>query len=358
MQLPPELRLIIWKLCLPYRVAQEDAYHLLLDGADSHQACHTKRTTRLNAQPPVIAFVNSESRQIALKEGCMLEPTNSNSGIESFWVQPRRDILHFNWTRWIYTAWGYSDLDSPMFAFLYRAHELGIQPSIVAEVIWSFNLDVLFNGAGSTDSPNIFERRTGPVIYEKGYYNRLGEDDVEQISWFTESCRALQEHHSRLDIAIGAVSLHITKEVALMSGLFGLLGDAPVQMIDIDDTARLREFEALLRKHALEKEPAAQTLFELFTSSRFRAAVEEWKEQAEWMIFTSIWQIERRDIFDQFGVSPESAWIPYLLDPEGDIWMSDYSPNKEHPWLRPWIMVQYCTNECYIKENLPQGFGR
>jgi hypothetical protein len=60
---------------------------------------------------------------------------------------------------------------------------------------------------------------------------------------------------SRLDIAMAGVSLHITREVALRSGLFGLLGDAPVQMVDVDDEARLREFQALYREHALEKEP-------------------------------------------------------------------------------------------------------
>jgi hypothetical protein len=47
--------------------------------------------------------------------------------------------------------------------------------------------------------------------------------------------------------------------------------------------------------------------------------------------------------------------------------MSQYLPVESHPWvkqarqsmpkLRPRIMVRYCTNECYIKERLPENFG-
>jgi hypothetical protein len=50
---------------------------------------------------------------------------------------------------------------------------------------------------------------------------------------------------------MAAVSLHITREEALRSGLFELLGDAPVQMVDVGDVAQ-REFQALSREHTLE----------------------------------------------------------------------------------------------------------
>jgi hypothetical protein len=79
---------------------------------------------------------------------------------------------------------------------------------------------------------------------------------------------------------MAAVSLHITREEALRSGLFELLGDAPVQMVDVGDVAQLREFQALSREHTLENEPAVQTLFDAFISSRFQMAVETWKRQA------------------------------------------------------------------------------
>jgi hypothetical protein len=83
-----------------------------------------------------------------------------------------------------------------------------------------------------------------------------------------------------MDVAATAVSLHITREAALRSGLFGLLGDAHIQMVDVDDEGRLREFQALFGEHALEREPAARTLFDAFISSQFQMAVETWKRQA------------------------------------------------------------------------------
>ncbi|KAJ5887389.1 hypothetical protein N7495_007430 [Penicillium taxi] len=66
---------------------------------------------------------------------------------------------------------------------------------------------------------------------------------------------------------MATVSLHITSEVARNSDLFGLLGDVPVQRIDVDNEARLREFEVLWRENALQKELVMQTLFEALFES-------------------------------------------------------------------------------------------
>jgi hypothetical protein len=66
-QLPPELRCLIWKLCLPHCTAEEDTLDFLLDGNECRQACSADSITNPNAQPPVIAFVNRESRQVPLE---------------------------------------------------------------------------------------------------------------------------------------------------------------------------------------------------------------------------------------------------------------------------------------------------
>ncbi|KAJ5872616.1 uncharacterized protein N7529_004969 [Penicillium soppii] len=158
---------------------------------------------------------------------------------------------------------------------------------------------------------------------------------------------------------MAAVSPHITREVALRSGLFGLLSDAPVQMVNVEDEVRLREFQALYREHALEKEPVVQTLFETFTSSLFRNAVKNWKRKAEWTILAYMWQSARDRHLDILGTSPSSAWLPYLPEQEY-ICMDQYLPNDQHPWVKHArqialqlglrVMVRYCTNECYIRK--------
>jgi hypothetical protein len=352
-QLPLELRRLIWTHCLPHRIAEEDTPDFLLDGNESRQACWADRITHQNAQPPAIAFVNSESRQVTLEEGRWLDLQETTS-LESIWVQPRRDVLHLNWTRLRYNVWGNADdPSSPLAMFLWRAEDLGMQPSVVAEIIHPFSLKALLDG-GADDADDADESNSPWLLYHHGR-----NKDVADIAYCAES-------QSRLDIAMAAVSLHIPREAALRSGLFGLLGDAPVQMVDVGDEARLREFQALFREHTSEKEPAVQALFEAFTSSRFQTAVEAWKRQAEWILFAYMWQRARMDNVDILGTDPGSAWVPYLSEQEF-LRMSEYMPDEEHPWvkqarqsapkLRPRIMVRYCTNECYIKERLPKNFG-
>jgi hypothetical protein len=106
---------------------------------------------------------------------------------------------------------------------------------------------------------------------------------------------------------MAAVSLHISRAVALRSGLFVLLGDAPVQIVDVGDEARLREFQALYREHVLEKEPVVQTLFKTFTGSLFKMAVEIWRKKDEWTILVYMWQSAQDRKLDFLRTNPGSA---------------------------------------------------
>ncbi|CRG89004.1 hypothetical protein PISL3812_06039 [Talaromyces islandicus] len=350
-RLPLELRRIIWKLCLPCRIAEEDIVYFLLDGNESRQACWTRRTTYLNAQPPVIAFVNSESRQVALEEGRRSKPNESTS-LESIWVQPRRDVLHLNWMRLRYLYHGdIYVVPSPISLFLLRAETLRMQPSVIAEIIHSFSLKALLDDPESSDATD------SPRSTRYGIHNTSDVSDIAGCTKLEGKCDDIQrrvkevEHRlrvaqTRLNVTMAAVSLHIPKDAALRSGLFGLLGDAPVQMVDVGDHVALREFQTLFRQHALDKEPALQTLFDLFTSSRFGTAVETWKRQAEWCILLEMWRHAKTDL----APNPGSAWIPYLPD-DNPFSMSQYVPNERHPWvkearrkmprLRPRIMKLY-----------------
>ncbi|KAK5993503.1 hypothetical protein PT974_06935 [Cladobotryum mycophilum] len=358
-KLPLELRRAIWQYCLPHRVVEEDTADFLLDGNESRQACWADRITRQNAQLPMIAFVNRESRQIALEQGHKLKLEEVTS-LDSIWVQPHRDRLHLNWTRARWIAWGgYSDHSSPIAMFLWRAEEHGMQPSVVAEIIHHFRLKPLFDAEGAPDDLAFLYRE--PSIRCQGV-NNIEVCDIASCADMAD-CTDKQS----LGIAMAAVSLHITREAALRSGLFGLLGDAPVQMVDVDDEARLREFHALFMENALDKEPAVKTRFETFLGSRFQTAVESWTRWAEWLILAEMWRSARDEHIDILGTRPGLAWAPEVVE-QDYIFMEKHLPNDEHPWvkqarhrspkLRPQIMVRYCTNECYIKERLPNNFGK
>ncbi|QKX54056.1 uncharacterized protein TRUGW13939_01139 [Talaromyces rugulosus] len=355
-RLPLELRRIIWKLCLPCRIAEEDAVVFDLNGRESRQACYSIRTTRLNAQPPVIAFVNSESRQVALEEGHMLVETTTEFSMRSLWVQPHRDVLHLNWNRLYYACAMAYDPTSPMESFLWKAEELGMQCSMIAEIIHSFSLKALLDDPNSSNASDPPKNLPGEEwhILEREKYPEIAELALSTMN------RCYLPIPAVLNITMAAVSLHIPKEAALKSGLFGLLGDAPIQVVDVGDRVALWEFQTLFRQYALGKEPAVQTLFDLFASSRFETAVKTWVRQAEWCIIQGRWHYQKsRDL--------GSTWIPYLPDIKY-FSMSEYLPNENHPWvkearqdmpkLRPRIMVRYCSNECYIKERLPEHFWK
>ncbi|KAE8162607.1 hypothetical protein BDV40DRAFT_312273 [Aspergillus tamarii] len=326
MRLPLEVRRLIWEHCLPYRIAEEDIPAFLLDGDESRQGCFPNRTTHLNTRLPVIAFINSESRQVALEHG-RWDQGQGPVRLESIWVQPRRDVWHINFTRMSYDVLGpANDPGCPMPDFLYHAAELGMQPSIVAEVIHYFDLKALLDGTADDVDDDDDETFCFQSFRHAGMCHPLYNEDARDIAGFAE-------YAPRLDVAMVAVALHVTREVALRSGLFGLLGDAPVQMVDVDDDARLRKFQALFKEQALEKEPAVQALFELLTSNRFRAAVERWKREAEWVFLASLWDYAQRGNVDILGTNPGSAWIPYLSAPD-HIDLHRYSPNESHPWVK------------------------
>jgi hypothetical protein len=348
-RLPPEIRRLIWRLCLPYRVAEEEEACFSFDGEECRQACVARRIANLNAQPPTLAFVCTESRQVAMESGHSLE---LSVGADWIWVQPQRDMLLLNWVRRAYNVWWQtSDLSSPVAMFLLRASDDGMEPSVIAEIIHPFRLEALLldghDSAAVSDDPR--------VLYH-------GNENIE-----VSDIAAFADWQKAIGVVMAAVSLHITREVALNCGLFGLLGDAPVQLVDLSDGARLAEFHALFKEHVFEREPAAQALFELFESPRFQTAVESWKLRAEWLILVYLWQRERQENMDLLGSKPGLAWVPELAG-QRCIEMSRHVPNEEHPWvkraremvpeLRPRIMVRYCTNECYMKGRLPEGFSR
>ncbi|KAL7923818.1 hypothetical protein ACQKWADRAFT_29529 [Trichoderma austrokoningii] len=176
-----------------------------------------------------------------------------------------------------------------------------------------------------------------------------------------------------LNVTMAVVSLHITQEAALRSGLFGLLGDAPVQMVDLDDDGRLGQFYELFKQNPVDGEPEVQILFDTFQTLQFRSAVEMWTRQVEWMIFARMWQRAQEPYYtrdtetaiyiEQIGTKPSLAWLPELPE-KRYIEMDEYLPNTDHPWvkralriaprLRPQIMVRYCTKKCYIKDKHPK----
>ncbi|EEA27406.1 hypothetical protein PMAA_022830 [Talaromyces marneffei ATCC 18224] len=333
-QLPPEIRRMIWELCLPYRVAQVDPCDTFFDGRKPEQVCDVERVTIENAKQPVIAFVNYESRRVALEHGLWFRENDTIIPvIKSIWVQPRRDVLHLNWTSERGYSWyrfEYSgdrnDLIHWLLDWMERIPmERG---SIVAELIHPFKLHALLDGADDSKASE------SPIAK----YQAQNNFTISTISHYTLFCPG---HQIRLDVVMAAISLHITKESAVRSGLFGLWGDAPIQLIDVDDEVQLRKYEAIYREHVIDKEPKVQKIFEMLMSPRFQAAVKAWKRQVEWLMIASLAWYASTDEMTQpwrykMDLEPDdlmSVWVPRLHKQEY-VRMSEYSFNESHPWVK------------------------
>ncbi|KAL7902433.1 hypothetical protein HDV63DRAFT_17992 [Trichoderma sp. SZMC 28014] len=358
-KLPFEIRCLIWELCLPQRVVEEEDPDFLLDGNYSRQACLAQPTTYQNVRPPVISRVNKEGQRIAKRHGQMIHMQDSRY-FDSIWAQPRKDVLHLNWTdKRTLVAFGGIDIQEPFFMHMWQAEELGMRPSVVAEVLHPFSIKALLEGDSASKSPGV-----DYVSVQNLHLAHISD----YASWVDRT-------DQQLNVTMAAVSLHITREAALGSCLFGFLGDAPVQTVDFDDDDRLGQFHELFKQNAMDHEPEVQILFDLFRSLQFRTAVETWMRQTEWMIFARMWQRaqhphysedrETKIYVDEIGTKPSLAWLPELLE-QRFIYMDKHSPNMDHPWvkrafrtaprLRPQIMVRYCANKCYIKDSHPTNF--
>jgi len=206
-QLPTELRLAIWRKCLPNRVVEID--YPWDEGVNFYPnlpPCKLQQTTNINRRGPVISRVCRESRYVALETGHYLDkglppeeaPWRSNLRLERTWIDPSRDTIHLNWTP-CYSAGYYGDGSALDFLAWNAAKACG----------GSFMFDYLDH---TLDGEVYLEERFGAL-------------------------RKLQLQQGA--VVIHLIVVHTTFETAAKTGLFGLLGDACIQLVDVSDEARL-----------------------------------------------------------------------------------------------------------------------
>lgn len=192
--LPSELRLIIWRYCLPHRVAELDE---ALNDSGIDFPCGLELTSHMNGNPPLISRVCRESRAVALQSRSLL----SKEGMpeDAKWrtdtqlnipIDQSRDLVHLNW-----------EPGSPYY------HSRG---SSVSYLAWHA-AQVAHGGSLMKKSLEIAEL-----------------DNLKKMpSWL---------------VVTRVVIIHASHEYAAKTGLFGLLGDAPVQVVEVSDEARVEAF--------------------------------------------------------------------------------------------------------------------
>ncbi|KAJ5176146.1 uncharacterized protein N7482_002023 [Penicillium canariense] len=275
--LPAEIRLMIWRECLPHRVHELDSDEFYATGPGGFaRVCGLLMTTQMNHRPPAISRVCRESRVVALQNRVRLPYEEMLE--EAFWasetildgmIDPSRDSVHLNWEPWDERFEGEG-----------------------------YYLDYLAWHAANSQG--------GSVGYES-----IDHEDV-----------AFLDSISNLVIVMRKIIIHATSEYGARTGLFGLLGDAPVQLVDLSNEKRLKAYFDL----AEETQKKGHVTF---AQDLHRKPCEVLEEEFQ--------KIMGRKYQRPFGLRPGE--MPPKLPP-----------------LRGAIMFRLCTDMCNNSEDAEEGF--
>ncbi|KAJ5100374.1 hypothetical protein N7456_006426 [Penicillium angulare] len=279
--LPTELRWTIWEYALPFRVAEYDPPYGFVDGRDGRLFCDPRKTTAENTKFPVIATVCRESRFVAMKQRVWLRGQVPPS-LKWSWVQPRRDTLHLNFSPQSFHD--VSEYPSPTSAgmvvsFFHIANRVKVPTSINAEMIYPFRLNP------PNESTEWYD-----VLFDDDFINDKVHKWTKEIIELTRCIQLFDNNNEAkiIDVVMAVVPLHGDKEAARRSGLFGVLGDVPIQIVALNDITRLSNFKVFFQKYIMVDKKKVQTLFQLLKGPQFQHNVNEWRAKAEWMILAHI----------------------------------------------------------------------
>lgn len=306
-RLPMEIQDEIWRLCLPHRICESDRSldHALTSGDEPKyfkvQTCDLQHTSRINANPPAIAYVCRASRKLAFQAGgYCVDPCIERSddatpapAERGMWLDPARDISHMDWnnieSHWCsildighpvrYLAW-----ESKMMVQTLRLSYL--RPSRLARI--GIPLEI---PNGPSIQPHYTLASSGVMGSTKG-----------DCCWYKD-CPDFQLPDWQVVTRI--VVIHCDWKTAAATGLFGFLGDAWIQIVDKTEGSRLDDF------WRLEKESRSEELRQCGCNGPRQASM-----------------------FEEFHFRHYALTMPVL-------WTEEMAAA-----LRPAIMFRLCTKKC------------
>lgn len=231
-RLPIELRVEIWRLCLPHRVSEMDnpadfiVYFTRDDDDEDKRPCSLGSTSFDNNRPPLLTRVCRESRKIAFEsgnwatvireKGSPQQPREAEWAAANvidyeYWQDPLRDSAHLNWTP-AYTADLGCMTDGHPLKSLVRESKL-LNGS--ASIMLGYMSDTLWESEPFDEPPPIVVLLEDIPIYQDK------QEDLAALKLLPEWL-----------VVVRVIVIHLDFARAARSGLFGLLGDAPVQVVD------------------------------------------------------------------------------------------------------------------------------
>lgn len=345
-RLPPEIRSIIWFFCLPRRVVPTDdpLFCSEYDEAGREQQCWPSDgcTYRRPRSPPVIALVCREAREVALRWG-VLEQGPTDYLNSSLWVQRKLDTILCSWTP-SHSAWKGHDLEM-LGEFLddqIKRHP-GSPFCLLAEHIHPFH-----------PVPTHRDNGTGCLqVLRKPH-------ELDNMLY-----RADDSAQTDSSIVMDFINIHATRAEMRESGLFGLLGDAPSQLVDYDDAVTIARFRAIFDedpRNSQRKRLVAK--FDAVGSPDFKARVETWVEGVRWMLLVRRWLLASQHKADgDIFTNPQQVFDNVDMITDSVLTGGPHGPinqfKRDHPWvirererlpkLQPKIWFTCCVQKCRVK---------
>ncbi|KAF7714878.1 Uncharacterized protein PECH_007879 [Penicillium ucsense] len=201
-QLPAELRLAIWRECLPRRVSELDCPlpDEVYDWIEP-VPCDLTHTSLANRCRPMIALVCREARAVVFETGLPIIETDDFlvpdecdwTGFNELeqWIDPTRDLSHLNYC--------------PGYEYQY-----------------------------CVDGNPLFD-----LVWQASWVHRGGSLRLPLFKYYDTSDLQLLQRRPSWVVVMRVLVVHASRRVGASSGLFGLLGDAPVQVVDVNDQARV-----------------------------------------------------------------------------------------------------------------------
>ncbi|KAL4819206.1 hypothetical protein BDW67DRAFT_194156 [Aspergillus spinulosporus] len=213
-KLPIEIRLMIWRECLPNRVMELDNQRdeLLWDEDDGPPCMFNWKISSINNAPPLITLVCRESRANRGNEGY--------PGFQLLHASPpvarkKRDAVHVNWEPWADIEWETYDWGDPIRCIMWYAARTRLQQaSIMIKVLQVFK--------------NLGDNPTNP------HHFRWTRSELADLMRTWPCWRV---------VVLPPMIIHTDVETA--AGFFGLLSDARLQLVAADDEAEIDRFLAL-----------------------------------------------------------------------------------------------------------------
>lgn len=336
---PAEIRIMVWEYCVSRTVLatnREVCSNLLPEkGQNEVWSPGHPGTTK-----PALLSINTEARDVALRYGRKVRLVGAGTAWEE-WIQPNLDTVHLAWRKPCITrGLHWSDTMCPeLHSLLAEAVVKRMRISVPAERLCQF--------PARYDTTMELSPR---MVTDVGVFLDRGEDHTYDLSrWIPDN---------QVIVAVfKVVHIHAHRPEILQSGLFGFLGDAPVQLVPYDDREALLKYQSLLDACGLRRRDyRAEYEFEYILSTQFQNDVKYWESCAKWLLFAQRWRHERR--VAESSEALDAVWLPRTAEiPNDDLKRMQHDRfDEDHPWVMDTrqklpklelnIMFKWCESDC------------